>query len=415
MLPQCLSRQHPDHMPSPAQRGQNKKTTPQQNLEPISNKGGHQQADISRVQMYQHGTWTDARNEDGQMLQFSRRNHPTEAPLIDAAIGSTTNRRRTEAHQTDHQNVHAIPQPRFTRPAPHSRMGDECQFRQPLLPSRPNLLEYQRTANETNQYLRTPAPRHLSSRAASHSSFVRQSLIPPASRGDIHRPGLGYLTNSDPYQVSAYSQMDESFASTRPRQVDIIPSTTFQSPFFKAQFNDTAPLQESPGYHRGVTGQSEILVTGLQDLRMKPVAKYPRSRHSLNALSFTDEPYIATNQSIYAQQRSYSPQSQDSQPFRPAVISRTGFIQDPRVQQQIRRQPNSIRLPSTMPSSSQPLAHATKGAKNGSSVVRPLGEQAGRSSTNIHLPVGDFLPGNNGRAASSRGIFTAPGRRSVRR
>lgn len=414
MLPPSLPRQHTTQRLMPTQRDHFENSSSQRYLESSSNVDGPSRSNVPEAQTYHNGAWNDTRREDAQVSQPLRSYQPSGPALMSGAIGSTSGRRGS---QMERQNVEVVAQPRFTRPGPQSRSENECYSHRSMPQSRSGLLQYQQNPNESKRNIQTPAAQLLPSRAASRSSFVRQPLIPAASRGNIRGPDSGYCSNGKPQYTSGYDDMDENYVQAASQQADRISQPSFGSPFFKPHFNGPVPQQESPLYQRGATRQSEQLVTGLRRLRMEPASQQPqpRLRPSLNALSFIDEPYTATNQPIYAQQRGPFSQSQEEQPYRPAVISRAGFIQDPRVPQQPRRQSDSIRLPSAMPSSSQPLAHTRKGSKNGGSMVRSIGGQGVRGSTNSYSPGGGYFPRTNAGVVSSRGIFSAAGRRSVRR
>lgn len=411
VLPPPLPMPLAPYRPVPTQRAQFESTSPQRYLESSSNIEVRPRFNISEVQIHQNRAWKDGRNEDPQILRPSHSYQPPEPPLMSGAIGPAPDRRSLEAHGI----VQTVPRPRFTRPAPDSRMSNEGDFRQSLPQPHSNLLQYQQNPNELIRYLQTPAVRQLPSHAASRSSHARQSLIPPPSRGNIPGQGSDHLSNGEPRLASRHASMDGNFAPAASQQINCVSQPALESPFFKPYFNGPVPQQEPPMYQRSGTNQSEQIVSRLRHLKMESASHPPRRRPSLNALSFIDEPYTATNQSIYAQQRSPFSQIQEEQLYRPEVVSRAGFIQDSRVQQQSRRQPNSIRLPSYMPSSSQPLARSTKGARSGGSMVRPIGGQAVPPSTNSYAPGGGFFPRTNGGPASSRGLFSAAGRRSVRR
>lgn len=411
MLPPPLPTQRAAQRPIPTRREQLESNSSQRYLESRSNIDSRPHANVPDIQTYQDRAWNDARHEDTQVSQPLRPYQPSGPPLMSGAIGPGPSQRGS---QMDHQNV---PQQRFTRPAPESRSGNEGHFRQSIPQSHSDLLQYQQNSNDPNRNIQTPAARLLPSRVASRSSFVRQPLISAPSRGNVRGPDSGYYSNGEHQHNSLYGHVDENYAPAPSRQADSMPQPSFDSPFFKPHFSGPVPQQESPMYQRGATRQSEQLVTGLRHLRMEPASQqpWPRTRPSLNALSFIDEPYTSTNQPIYARQRGAFSQSQEEQPYRPVVVSRAGLIQDPRVPQQPRRQSNSIRLPSAMPSSSQPLAHTSKGSRSGGSMVRPIGGQGVRPSTNSYSPGGGYFPRINGGTASSRGIFSAAGRRSVRR
>lgn len=413
MLPPPLPMQRPPQRATVVRRGQLESTPTQRYLESSSNIV-YPRLNVSELQLYQDGAWNDARQEDGELSQ-SLRPYQRPEPTMSGAIGPAPGRQSLEGTHVDHRNARPVPQPRFTRPAPDSRMGNDGQVRQSGPPSHSELLQYQQNANELNRHLQTPAARLLPSRAASRSSFVRQSLISAPSRGNNRGTDSGYFSNGEPQRRSRYGITDENFAPAPPCQGDRTSQPSLKSPFFMPKFSGPIAQQESPMYHRGASRQPQQLERGFRHLGMESLSQTPRVRPSLNALSFIDEPYTSTNQPIFTQQRDAFSQSHEEQPYRPAVISRAGFIQDPRVQQQPRRNTNSIRLPSGIPSSSQPLAHTTKGARSGGSMVRPIGRKTVQPSANSYSPGGGYFPRNNAGAVSSRGIFSAAGRRSVRR
>ncbi|TID13803.1 hypothetical protein E2P81_ATG01736 [Venturia nashicola] len=399
----------------PIRNNQFERSSSQRYLDPRSKIDAHSCSDVPEVQMYQNSAWNDARHENAAS-QSSRPSQPSGPALMGGSLGAAPG---WHGFRIDQQKAGVEQQPRLTRPAPEWRTGAEGYSHRAMPQFESDLRQHQQNPNDSSRGVQTPVARMLHSRAASRSSFVRQSLIPALSRGNIRGPDSGYHSNGKPQHISDYKYMDENYAPAPPRQTDRVSQPSFDSPFFKPHFNGPVPQQESPVYQRGATRQSEQLVSGLRHLRMEPASQQPqpRLRPSLNALSFIDEPYTATNQPIYAQQRGPLSQSREEQTYqyRPAVISHAGFIQDPRVPQQPRRQPNTIRLPSAMPSSSQPLAHMSKGSKSGGSMVRSIGVQRVRPSTNSYSPGGGYFPRTNAGAVSSRGIFSAAGRRSVRR
>ncbi|RDI85304.1 hypothetical protein Vi05172_g4802 [Venturia inaequalis] len=409
MLPPSHPTQRAVQRHLPTRRDPRESSSSQRYLESRSNVDARSRSNFPEVQMYHNGAWDDDGQEDAHESQHLRSYQPSRPALMSGEIGPASGRR---GPHMDQQNVEVVPQPRFTKPAPELRNGNEGYARQTLPQSHSDSLQYQQNLNLSTRNLQTPAARLLPSRAASRSSFVRQSLISAPSRGNMRGPDSGYYSNSKPQYTSGYEQMDENYATAPPDRI----SQPLNSPFFKPHFNGPVPQQDSPVYQRGGTRQSEQLESGLRHLRMEPASQQPqpRMRPSLNALSFIDEPYTSTNQPIYAQQRGPFSQSQE-QPYKPAVISRAGFIQDPRVPQQPHRPSNSIRLPSAMPSSSQPLAHTQKVSRTGRSIVRSIGGQGVRPNTNSYSPGGGYFPRTNAGAVSSRGIFSAAGRRSVKR
>lgn len=413
MLPPPLPTQRAAQRLSTSRRDPYESSSSQRYLESRSNIDARSRSNFPEVQTYHHGVWNDDRQEDAQMSQPLRSYQPPGPAFMSGAIGAAPGRRDS---QMDQENAEVVPQPRFTGPAYESRTGNEDCSRRSLQQSHSDLLQYQQNLNASNRNIQTPAARLTPSCAAPRSSFVRQPLFPESSRGNIRGPDSGYDSNSKPQYTSGYQQVDENYALASPRQADRISQPSFDSPFFKPQFNGPVSRQKSPMYQRSAKRQSEQMVNGLRHLRMEPDSQQPqcRMRPSLNALSFIDQPYNSANRPIYAQQRGpFS--SQEEQPYRSAVISRAGFIQDPRDPQQPRRQPNSIRLPSAMPSSSQSLAHASKKSGIGGSMVRSIGGQGVRPSINSYSPGGGYFPRPNAGGVSSRGIFSAAGRRSVRR
>jgi hypothetical protein len=421
MLPPPLPNQRIVHKPEAPELEQLEVTPSQRYQETSSNVGVLSRRDQHDVHMYRDGAWNDVWNGNPRTPSRSSRPYGMAEPYaMSGVIGSISNRHALAAHRgLERESGHAVPQPQLTRPAPESRMEYDEPFRRTFPPpvqrrQGPNLAyssdHYTQAPAAARVYSATqPMEIRLPSRAASRSSFMRQPLIPVASRGNIRGPDSGSLSNVELHH-NGYEPANEDFTPGTARHYDRLPPSAVESPFFKPHFNGPTNNQVSLSDQRSSGGQSEQLVSGLRHLQVEPAALQPRLRPSLNALSFIDEPYTSTNQPIYAQQQrpfSTVPQQRETQPFRPAVISRSGFIEDPRVPQRPQK-PKSIRLLSAAPS----LTQTQPQRGGGGSIVRQVG-YAARPSTNSYAPGGGYFPRNGG--AVSIGLFSSGGRRSVRR
>ncbi|QDS76470.1 hypothetical protein FKW77_004949 [Venturia effusa] len=367
MLPPPLPTQHAAQRSLPTRRDHFDDSPSRQYLDSRSNIEVHPHENAPEVQAYQDGAWNNARRQDMQTPRPSRPYQPSGPPLMSGVSGLASGRRGS---RIDRQVEGAVSQPRLTRPPPDPRNGNEVDSHHSMSQSHSNLLQYQQNHNEQIRNAQTPATRLLPSRAGSRSSFVRQPLVSVPAHGNIRAPDSGYYSNVNPHYTSGYEPLDENYGHAPSRQADHWSRPSFDSPFFKPHFHGPVQQQESPMRQRGATHQSEQLTSGLRHLRMEPVSQQPQPRTipSLNALSFIDEPYTSANQPVFSRRSGPFSRNQEEQPYRPAVISRAGFIQDPRIPHQVRQQSNSIRLPSAMPPSSQQLAHTSKGSRSGGSM-----------------------------------------------
>lgn len=248
----------------------------------------------------------------------------------------------------------------------------------------------------------------------SRSLAMQQSFTPAPARGHLSQRDSGYHLIANGYNA-------KNRASRRDL---IIPSAVQPSPHGMAKAKESSfshadvqpPRQvlQTPMMTRSMPHpQPEQLVPGFGRMRMDVVDDTPRKSRSLNALSFIQEPYTQTNKPVYTSPTSRAIWSRaaantHAQDFPMQHIQNRTYLPGPRVSPSRGRvAPSYTNKTRQLPSRNPHMQlDGFRGVK-GSSLLGPSYNN-NRVDTNSNTQRFPYQQ-------QQRGLYTANGRRSVRR